>query len=176
MAARASKLETMTTLLVGLVLLKGQAIVGPKILFNMANGKSFTIQTDAKNAPKTAAGIVALVKKGFYDKQRVHRVEDWVTQWGDPKSKNGVDIPGVGGGQNSAPLPFEAGTLSFTKGTVGIASTGTGVGGDCQLFVVKRDSAFLNGGYSAMGRVVAGMNVVMNIQRGDKILSARIVK
>ena len=166
----------MVTLLASLVLLKGQAIVGPKILVKMASGKSFTIQTDAKNAPKTTAGIVALVKKGFYTNQRVHRVEDWVTQWGDPKSKNGVDAPGVGGGQNAPALPFEAGKLSFTKGTVGIASTGTGVGGDCQLFVVKRDSTFLNGGYSAMGRVTNGMNVVMAIQRGDRILSMKIVK
>ena len=163
-------------LLASLVLLKGgQKLTGPKIVVNMANGKSFTIQTDAKGAPKTVAGIGALVKKGFYDGQRVHRVEDWVTQWGDPKSRNGADAPGVGSGQNAAPLPFEAGKVSFTKGTVGIASTGTGVGGDCQLFVVKRDSTFLNGGYSAMGKVVDGMNVVMNIQKGDKILSMKLV-
>ena len=167
----------MTTLIASLLVLRGgQAISGPKFVVTFASGKSFTIQADAKNAPATAKGITALVKKGFYDGQRVHRVEDWVVQWGDPKSKKGVDTPGVGGGQNSPALPFEAGKLSFTKGTVGMASTGNQVGGDCQLFVVLRDSTFLNGNYSAMGRVVKGMDVVMKIQRGDKIVSTKLVK
>lgn len=167
----------MTTLIASLLLLRGgQAITGPKILVTFSSGKSFTMQMDAKNTPGTSKGIAALVKKGFYDGQRVHRVEDWVVQWGDPKSRNGVDTPGVGGGQNSTPLPFEAGKLPFTKGTIGIASTGNQVGGDCQLFVVLRDSTFLDGNYSAAGRVVKGMDVVAHIQRGDKIASMKIVK
>ena len=168
----------MTTLLAGLVLLKGsQALAGPKILVNMSNGRSFTIQTDAKNAPKTVAGIVTLVKKGFYNDQRVHRVEPgFVVQWGDPKSKNGVDSPLVGSGQNAPALPFEPGKLKFVAGTVGIASTGRQLGGDCQLFVMLGASPGLNGDYSAMGKVVSGMNVVAAIQKGDKILSMKIVK
>lgn len=165
------------SLLLASLVLGGQKLTGPKIIVNMANGKSFTIQTDAKNAPKTVAGISALVKKGFYDGQRVHRVVDgFVIQWGDPKSRNGADAPGVGSGQNAAPLPFEAGKLPFTTGVVGIASTGAGTGGDCQLFVMLGPADSLNGGYSAMGKVIAGMNVVMSIQKGDKILSMKLVK
>src|ERR1700722_7199220 len=62
---------------------------GPKIEFKMASGKSFVITTDPKDSPVTVAHIIDLVKKHFYAKQRVHRVEDWVTQWGDPLSRNG---------------------------------------------------------------------------------------
>lgn len=164
-------------MLLASLVLGGQRLTGPKIVVNMANGKSFTIQTDEKGAPKTVAGIAALVKKGFYDGQRVHRVErGFVIQWGDPKSRNGVDTPGVGSGNNAPALPFEAGRLPFTKGVVGIASTGAGTGGDCQLFVMLGPAPSLNGGYSAMGRVVDGMNVVMNIQKGDKILSMKLIK
>jgi cyclophilin family peptidyl-prolyl cis-trans isomerase len=166
----------MTTLLAGLLVLGGQAVTGPKVLVTLGNGKSFTLQLDAKNTPATTKGITALVKKGFYNGIRVHRVEDWVVQWGDPLSRNGVDSPGVGSGGTGKNLPFEAGKLSFTKGTLGMASTGTGVGGDCQIFVVTRDSTFLNGGYSAFGKVVKGMDVVLHIQKGDKIASMKVVK
>jgi len=53
----------------------------------MADGKSFVITTDPKDSPVTVAHILDLVRRHFYAKQRVHRVEDWVTQWGDPLSK-----------------------------------------------------------------------------------------
>ncbi|RYG18116.1 peptidylprolyl isomerase, partial [bacterium] len=110
----------------------------------------------------------------FYTGIRVHRVEDWVVQWGDPISKNGADARGVGGGGTGKNLPFEAGKLSFVKGTLGMASTGGKVGGDCQMFVVTRDSTFLDGDYSAFGKVVKGMEVVEGIQKGAKIVSMKV--
>ena len=155
-----------------------EPLTGPKIVVNMANGKSFTMQLDAKNTPKTSEGIAALVKTGFYDGQRVHRVEPgFVVQWGDPLSKDGVDDPRVGSGGTGKNLPFEAGKLSFDKGVLGMASTGSGLGGDCQMFVVTGDNAqFLDGKYSAFGKVVSGMDVVTKIAKGDKILSMKIAK
>src|SRR5436305_14564506 len=59
----------------------------PKILVTMADGKYFVITTDPKDSPQTVAHIIDLTKRHFYDGQRVHRVENWVTQWGDPLSK-----------------------------------------------------------------------------------------
>lgn len=147
---------------------------GPQVVVSLEGGKSFTLQLDQENTPQTVAGITALVKKGFYNGIRVHRVEEWVTQWGDPLSKNGADAPGVGSGGTGKNLPFEAGKLSFVKGTLGMASTGGKVGGDCQMFVVTRDSTFLDGDYSAFGKVVKGMDVVQAIQKGDKIVSMKI--
>ena len=168
----------MTTLLVASLLLHGgQALTGPKILVNMANGRSFTIQTDAKNAPKSVAGIVALVKKGFYDGTRVHRVvPGFCVQWGDPYSRNGVDDPRVGTGGSGKDLPFEPGKLSFKTGVLGVASKGAGTGGDGQIFVMTGDAPQLDGGYAAIGKVVSGLKVVLAIQKGDKVLSMRIVK
>ncbi|HMS56362.1 MAG TPA: peptidylprolyl isomerase [Fimbriimonadaceae bacterium] len=147
---------------------------GPKIVFTMGNGKSFTIQTDQKGSPKTTAQIVDLVKKKFYDSQRVHRVEDWVVQWGDPASKKGVD--GVGGGGSGKGIPFEDSKATFKKGVVGIASTGAKVGGDSQLFVVLKDSTFLDHNYAILGKVTSGMDVVMAFKRGDTIKKAVIKK
>ncbi len=151
-------------------------LTGPKILVSLDGGKSFTLQLDTANAPKSSAGIEALVKKRFYDGTRVHRVEPgFCVQWGDPYSKNGVSDPRVGTGGSGNTLPFEPGKLPFVKGVLGVASKGAGTGGDGQIFVMTGDSPSLNGGYAAIGKVVKGMDVVEAIQVGDKVTSMKIV-
>lgn len=162
---------------------------GPKIVFTMANGRSFTITTDPKSSPLTVAHILGLVRKGFYDGQRVHRVEAWVTQWGAPASKNEpldvkdkrtgrmVQNERVGdGGSGKDISKFEMSEVDFFRGTVGIASNGLQLPGDSQLFVLKRDTPRLYHSYAAVGKVTKGMDVVDAIKRGDRIRSARVAK
>lgn len=162
---------------------------GPKIVFTMANGRSFTITTDPKSSPLTVAHILRLVRKGFYDGQRVHRVESWVTQWGAPASKNEpldvkekrtgrmVQNERVGdGGSGKDISKFEMSEVDFFRGTVGIASNGLQLPGDSQLFVLKRDTPRLYHSYAAVGKVTKGMDVVEAIKRGDRIRSARVAK
>ena len=154
-----------------------EPLTGPKILVKLGNGKSFTLQLDATNAPKSSEGIAALVKKGFYDGTVVHRVEpSFVVQWGDPYSKKGLDDPRVGTGGSGSPLPFEPGKMSFKRGVLGVASKGAGTGGDGQIFVMTGDSPSLDGGYAAIGKVTQGMDVVDAMVRGDKIVSMKIEK
>ncbi len=153
------------------------AATAPKIEVVMEKGGTFVIETVPDKSPKTVEGILAFVKDKFYDEQRVHRVEDWVTQWGAPASKDkdldSMEVLGGGSGKN---LVFEASDVSFLRGTVGIASKGAKTGGDCQLFIVKRDSAFLDGSYAVLGRVIEGIDVVDKITRGDRIKSMQIKK
>lgn len=154
-----------------------EPLTGSKILVKLGNGKSFTLQLDAKNAPESSKGIEALVKERFYDGTRVHRVEPgFCVQWGDPLSKNGVDAPGVGTGGSGKTLPFEPGKLSFKTGVLGVASKGAGTGGDGQLFVMTGDATQLDGNYAAIGKVVEGLDVATAIQRGEKIASMSVVK
>jgi cyclophilin family peptidyl-prolyl cis-trans isomerase len=159
---------------------------GPKIRFTMQGGKSFVITTDPKSSPKTVAHILALVKRGFYDRQRIHRVEHWVTQWGAPASKNEpLDVkdpktgklglnPKVGDGGSGKDVPFEECLVDFHRGVVGVASTGLQVGGDSQLFILKKDWLRLFRSYAVVGKVTEGMNVVDGIKRGDRILKAKV--
>jgi len=153
----------------------GSAPTGPKLVVTMGDGKTFTIVTDQKGSPKTVAHILGLVKKKFYDGQKVHRVESWVTQWGDPGTKTQpVDSPGIGSGGSGKDVPFESSKTSFVRGVVGLASTGAQVGGDSQLFVLKRDATYLDGNYAVVGVVTKGMSVVDAISRGAKIKSIRL--
>jgi len=148
---------------------------GPKIVVEMQSGRSFVIETDPKGSPKTVSHILALVRRGFYNRQRVHRVESWVTQWGDPISKKGLDQPKIGDGGSGKDIVFEERPdVDFTRGIVGVASEGLQRGGDSQLFVLKSDRLYLYRSYAVVGRVVRGMNVVDGIRKGDRIRSMRV--
>lgn len=160
---------------------------GPKIQFTMASGGSFVIATDPKTSPKTVAYILDLVKRKYYDRQRVHRVEDWVTQWGAGESKTEPmdvikdgktvtnDKIASGGWKTDIPV-FEPGTdIDYVRGMVGIASTGLQVPGGSQIFVLKKDAFRLYRSYAVLGKVTEGMDVIGRIQRGDRIKSARIL-
>lgn len=176
----------MTTLLALLVCAQpAYAPNGPKVEFTLSGGNRFVITTDPKASPKTVQHVLTLVRRGFYDAQRVHRVESWVVQWGDPAtrrvpfadwSKNDAKgNPRVGAGGSGRDLPFEESQIDFVRGVVGVASTGLQVGGDSQLFILKRDTLRLFRSYAVVGKVTEGMDAVGRIARGDRILRARVL-
>ena len=129
-----------------------------------------------KKAPKTVERIVGFIEDGFYDKQRFHRVESWVVQWGSPASGNtNLTDPSVGsGGSGMQILPFETNDIKMEPGTLAMASTGAKVGGDSQLFILTsalgQDQAqFLQGSYAAFGKVTSNMEAVDRVQVGDYV-------
>lgn len=150
---------------------------GPVVEATVEGRGTFYITTDPKASPRTVERILALVRSGFYDRQRVHRVEYWVTQWGAPASKDKpLDSEEVLGGGSGKQLPFEMSDVDFVRGVVGVASTGLQVGGDSQLFIIKQDRLYLWRSYAVVGRVTKGMDVVDRIQRGDRITRMRVVQ
>ena len=56
---------------------------GPIIVVETTKG-TFEFETYPADAPKTVAHVVELVKRGFYDGQRVHRaLPGFLVQWGE---------------------------------------------------------------------------------------------
>lgn len=172
----------MTAALLALVLVAQEPAAsfgptGPQLRVTMARGGSFVITTDKAGSPGTVAHIVKLVRNGFYDRQRVHRVEPWVTQWGAPASKTkpmtDEDVLGGGSGKDIA---FEESKWDFHRGVVGIASVGLQRGGDSQIFILKKDTFRLYRSYAVLGKVTSGMNVVDRIKKGDRIASIRVIR
>ena len=129
-----------------------------------------------QKAPKTVERIVGFIEDGFYNGQRVHRVESWVVQWGSPASKT-ADLrdQSVGAGGSGKPnLPFETNDIKMEPGTLAMASTGAKVGGDSQLFILtsaleQPQAEFLQGSYAAFGKVTKNMEGVDKLQVGDTI-------
>ena len=121
-----------------------------------------TIALDPVLAPKTVAHIKELVKKGFYTNTPIHRViPGFMAQMGDPT--------GTGGGPGSGTtVPAEFGPTPFERGTVGLARTEDPNSGDSQFFIMFERNDYLDGKYTAFGKVTDGMDVVDKIKQGTR--------
>jgi peptidyl-prolyl cis-trans isomerase B (cyclophilin B) len=120
----------------------------------------FTIELDQKQAPKTAASLVALARKGFFDGTTFHRVvPGFVIQGGDPTGS------GSGGpGYQTVDAPPE--DAAYTVGVVAMAKTPQeppGTSGS-QFFIVTGADVGLPPDYAIVGKVVEGMKTVRAIE------------
>lgn len=120
-----------------------------------------------KEAPKTVKNFLDKAQSDYYKGLAFHRVEDWVVQGGDPLGN------GTGGGD----IPTELSKLPFKLGSVGVARAGDiKVSNDSQFFICTKDCSFLNEQYTIFGEVVEGMEIVNQIQIGDKIESITLIE
>ena len=121
---------------------------------------SFVIELDTAVAPNTCATFLALVEAGFHQDLTFHRVvPDFVVQGGCPR--------GDGWGGAGWTIRSEWSRRFFERGTVGIAHSGKDTGGS-QWFVCHTPQPHLNGRYTIFGTIVSGMNVVDQIEPGDR--------
>ena len=121
---------------------------------------SFVIELDTAVAPNTCATFLALVEAGFHQDLTFHRVvPDFVVQGGCPR--------GDGWGGPGWTIRSEWSRRLFERGTVGIARSGKDTGGS-QWFVCHTPQPHLNGRYTIFGTVVSGMNVVDQVEPGDR--------
>jgi cyclophilin family peptidyl-prolyl cis-trans isomerase len=84
----------------------------------------------------------------------------------------GGDIDtGLGWGGPDYTVPTEASEKEYRRGMAGMARTNIDTEGS-QFFVMHQWKPHLNAGYTIIGEVVAGMEVVDRILYGDKVLRA----
>jgi cyclophilin family peptidyl-prolyl cis-trans isomerase/HEAT repeat protein len=127
---------------------------------------TFTIDLLPEDAPLTVDNFVQLAKRGYFNGISFHRVvPNFVIQGGDPR--------GDGNGGPGYSIRCEINQVPFERGAVGMALSGKDTGGS-QWFVTHAPQPHLDGGYTVFGRVVAGMDVVDKIVRGDSIRSISI--
>jgi len=149
-------------------------VAGPVIVVETSKG-TFAFETYPREAPKTVAHVVALVRRGFYDGQRVHRaVPGFLVQWGDPRSRDAGREGEWGRGPDaSSGKPIGAAEISKkhlnVAGAVGMAHPGSPAAADSQLYVTLAKRADLDGYYTVIGRVISGADVPATIERGDVI-------
>ena len=124
-------------------------------------------------APGHVARIKELVRQGFYDGITFHRVIDgFMAQTGCPH--------GSGTGGSGQKLKAEFNKEPHVRGTVSMARAQDPNSGDSQFFICFADATFLDGQYTAWGKVSEGMENVDKIKRGepvqdpDKIINAKI--
>lgn len=123
--------------------------------------------SDDPSVKNTVAHFEQRANEGFFDGLTFHRVEGWVVQGGDPTGS------GSGGGKMAA----EYNRVPFIEGAVGVARGPDRTrNSDCQWFVVKKDSNFLDGDYTNFGLVTSGMDVVKKIVKGDPMSKVRVTE
>lgn len=120
----------------------------------------FTIELDAARAPATVNSFVFLSRYRYYEGVSFHRIiPGFVIQGGDAVG----EPPGTGGPGYSFPdeLPEEG---EYEIGSVAMANSGPNTNGS-QFFVVTGESgAALPPDYNLFGTVVAGLDVVSEIE------------
>jgi len=123
-----------------------------------------TIQLLPELAPRHVERIKLLTRRGFYDNTPFHRViEGFMAQGGDPTGTGtgGSDLPNL-------PAEFTPpGRARFLRGTCGMARTSAPNTANSQFFIMFAPAPNLDGQYTIWGRVVAGMEAVDKIKRGQ---------
>jgi peptidyl-prolyl cis-trans isomerase B (cyclophilin B) len=149
----------------------------PRLVITMEKGGDITLELFPNDAPKHVENFVSLAKKGFYDGQRVHRVEpNFVVQFGDPQSKTlPMDHPRMGTGDPGYKIKAEFNSRKFERGVLGMARSQDPDSGGSQVYIMLGPAPFLNGKYTAFGQVTKGMDVVDKIRVGDRITSIKVV-
>jgi cyclophilin family peptidyl-prolyl cis-trans isomerase len=145
----------------------------PVIVVETERG-TFEFETYPKEAPKTVAQIVGLVKRNFYNGQRIHRVEPgFVIQFGDPSTRDFRLKADWGRGGSGKPIGvLETSPLHTHKvGAVAMARSSDPGSSDSQMYVVlgTERTASLDGKYTVFGQVTSGMSVVNATKLHDLI-------
>jgi peptidylprolyl isomerase len=147
---------------------------GPVIVVETSKG-TFAFETYPREARRTVAHVVALVRRGFYDGQRVHRaIPGFLAQWGDPQSRDADKEADWGRGSGaSSGEPIGVAEISKKRlhvaGAVGMAHPGRPAAADSQMYVTLAARSDLDGYYTVFGQVIDGADVPGRLQRGDVI-------
>jgi peptidylprolyl isomerase len=133
-----------------------------------ANG-SIEIQLFPDVAPNHVERLVTLAEGGAYDGVVFHRViEGFMAQSGDVQyGQSSGDTSRAGMGASNLPdLKAEFSDLAFERGVLGMARSSSPHSANSQFFIMFAPAPHLNGQYTVVGQVVAGLDVLDQIKLG----------
>jgi peptidyl-prolyl cis-trans isomerase B (cyclophilin B) len=152
---------------------------GPIVVIDTSKG-TFEFETYPDDAPKTVEHVLRLVKRGYYNGLRFHRVvPNFVVQVGDPQSRDMSkrDIWGRGAFAGSG-TPVGVAELSkkhlHVRGAVAMAHSGNAADADGQFYITLAANPKLNGKYAVFGKVISGFDVPGRLQVADLLKKATV--
>ena len=114
-------------------------------------------------APGHVKNFKDLARKGFYDGTIFHRViPGFMVQGGDPNTKSD-DRSNHGLGGPGYSIKAEFNDTPHKRGILSMARSQDPNSAGSQFFIVVKDAAFLDGQYTAFGKVLSGMTVADQI-------------
>ncbi len=135
----------------------------PRLTLEVEQLGKVVLELWGPEAPLTVANFLQLVERHFFDGLRFHRVvPGFVVQTGDPR--------GDGWGGSLDVIRDELNRHRYGPYVVGMALSGPDTG-TSQWFITLATQAHLDGNYTAFGKVVDGVPVLLRITQGDQIRS-----
>ena len=133
-----------------------------KVKFTTNKGE-ININLLPEKSPVTVASFVNLVKNGYYNGLKFHRViEDFIAQGGDPTGT------GMGGPGYRFEDEVDNGLDFSVPGKLAMANAGPGTNGS-QFFITTVPTEWLNGNHTIFGEVVSDsdLEVVKLLSNND---------
>jgi cyclophilin family peptidyl-prolyl cis-trans isomerase len=137
------------------------AVPANHLFLQLSNGKTVEVVMRPDLAPHGVERIQTLVRRGFYNGLKFHRViPGFMAQSGDPKGDGS-------GGSDLPDLKAEFTNVPFLRGMFGAARSDSPDSANSQFFIMLGRTSSLDNTYTVMGRVVAGMDAVDAIAPGE---------
>lgn len=148
----------------------------PVVIMETSKG-TIKMEIFKKDAPITSENFLDLVGKKFYDGLSFHRYEPgFVIQGGDPKGNGSGDYVDPKTHQTrNIPLEVKP-DLLHDQGALAMARSNDPNSASCQFYITLDKANFLDGKYAVFGKVLDGMNVVLQLRQGDKINKVAIAQ
>jgi peptidyl-prolyl cis-trans isomerase B (cyclophilin B) len=115
-------------------------------------------------APKTVENFKTLAKKGFYDGTAFHRViKGFMIQGGDPLTKDPSKEDRWGTGDPGYKINAEFNDRKHVRGVISMARSQDINSAGSQFFICHGNPSFLDGKYTAFGKLIKGDDVLEKI-------------
>ena len=115
---------------------------------------NISIEFFPQDAPNHVQNFITLTNQGFYDGTLFHRViPNFMIQGGDPNTIDG-DPSTWGQGGPDTRIDAEFNSIKHNRGIVSMARSADVNSAGSQFFIVHANSNFLDGDYTAFGRIV----------------------
>jgi peptidyl-prolyl cis-trans isomerase B (cyclophilin B) len=123
-----------------------------------------TVKFYNQDSSNTVNNFLNLVKLGFYDGTKFHRViKDFMIQGGDPNSKDD-DWSNDGIGGPGYRFSDEFNDHKLVRGSLAMANAGPDTNGS-QFFIVTAESTpWLDGKHTNFGQVISDLNIIDKIE------------
>ncbi len=139
-----------------------------KIKIDIKNQGELILELRPDVAPNHVNRFIELVRAGFYNGKKFHRVvPGFVVQAGCPN--------GDGTGRTGVGINAEFSDNKFTGGALGMARGFDVDSADCQFFITLDTHPHLDGQYTYFGHVIENIDLLKNIKKNDIINTIEII-
>ncbi len=130
---------------------------------------TMTVEFFSDKAPNHVANFLKLAREGFYNGTHFHRViPGFMIQGGCPNTKQGASGPPGTGGPGFT-IDAEFNDVHHERGVLSMARSQNPNSAGSQFFICHGEAGFLDGQYTAFGRLTEGLETLDAIAQAPTV-------